>query len=166
MRRSGRCPGCRVELPDREGPTHPYMESSPACWAAFGELIAADYTSPERMAFHQLVVDSYAAQHPGAGDPRQVQSVGLHLMTLCLFLEHDVDPAQGPALHRKMIRRPAFHRLTRSGSGRLDVTHVPTTGPASAARQTAYEWARAVWETYEPARRVIQEWLRESGFEI
>jgi hypothetical protein len=145
---------------------HPYMTSSQGCWAAFGELVAADYSSPGRMAFHQVVVDSYAAQHPGGGNRRQVQSVGLHLMTLCLFLEHDVDPALGSALHRRMIRRPAFARLSRSGPGRLAVTHVPTTGPCSVARDAAYEWARAVWETYEHAWPVVTGWLHEAGFEV
>jgi hypothetical protein len=45
------------------------------------------------MTFHQVIVDAYAAQHPGDGAlPQQVQSVGLHLMTLCLFLEMPTTP--------------------------------------------------------------------------
>jgi hypothetical protein len=119
------------------------------------------------MAFHQVVVDAYAAQHPGTGDDRrQVQSVGLHLMTLCLFLEHDVDPKLGPELHRRMIRRPAFHRLERSGPGDLTLAHVPTGGPGSLAREAAYRWGRAVWETYQPDRPVVYDWLRRSGFDV
>ena len=158
-----RCPGCGLTSPAYDGPTHSYMESSAACWASFGEVVAADYSSAERMAFHQVVVDAYAAQHPGHGDRRQVQSVALHLMTLCLFLEHDVDPSLGPRLHRQMIRRPDFRQLERSGPGVLTVTHVPTTGPVAAAREAAYEWARSVWATYEQHRPVVHEWLRESG---
>lgn len=160
-----RCPGCAAEFPSVDGPTHPYMESSPGCWLAFGELVAADYSDPERMAFHQLIVDSYAAQHPGEGDRRQVQSVGLHLMTLCLFLEHGVDPALGPQVHRRMIRRPAYRRLERSDPGDLTVAHVPTAGPLQAARQAAFGWAAAVWATYEQERSTIIGWLREAGFE-
>lgn len=152
-------------LPTHDGPTHPYMVSSAACWAAFGDLLAADYSSPERMAFHQLVVDAYAAQHPGGDDPRQLQSVGLHLMTLCLFLDHDVSPETGPSLHRRMIRCPAFRRLRRSGYGALTVTHVPVTGPAEAARAAAYEWARSVWDAYAEERPTIEEWLRTCGFD-
>ena len=159
------CPGCGVRLPRRDGPTHAYMTSSPACSATFGELVAADYSAPERMSFHQLVVDSYAAQHPGGDDRRQVQSVGLHLMTLCLFLERNVDPARGPALHRQMIRRPAFRRLERNGPGDLHVTHVPLNGPVPLARQKAYEWARAVWATYAAEWPAVVGWLHESGFD-
>jgi hypothetical protein len=160
------CPGCSGEFVPLDGPTHAYMESSPGCWRVFGELVAADYSSVERMAFHQVIVDAYAAQHPGNGDRRQVQSVGLHLMTLCLFLEHDVDPAHGTALHRRMIDRPAFHVLERTGPGELTVAHVPTEGSIEVARRTAYEWATAVWTTYEPAQATVTQWLRVAGFDI
>ena len=159
------CTGCGGMFPPVDGPSHRYMTSSPGCWQAFGTVLAADYTSPERMAFHQVVVDAYAAQHPGEDGPRQVQSVGLHLMTLCLFLEEGVDPALGPALHRRMVRRPQFHRLERSGPGRLTVLHMPVTGPADAARTAAYEWADAVWSSYTPDHATVRGWLRESGLE-
>ena len=161
-----RCPGCGLMSPAYDGPTHPYIESSAACWAAFGEVVAADYSSAERMAFHQVVVDTYAAQHPGAGDRRQVQSVSLHLMTLCLFLEHDVTPSLGPELHRQMIRRPVFHRLERAGLGALTVKHVPTDGPADVVRAAAYEWARSVWVTYEQHRPVVEGWLHDSCLDV
>jgi len=105
------CPGCRVRLPAVEAPVHPYMTCSPACWVRYGDLLAAQYANPERMAFHQLVVDTYAVQHPDGDDPRAIQSVGIHLMTLCLFLERGTDPALGTRLHRRMIDRPAFHQL-------------------------------------------------------
>ena len=162
---SERCPGCGLVAPAQDGPTHRYMVSSAACWATFCELVAADYSSPERMQCHQLVVDAYAAQHPGDGERQQVQSVGLHLMTLCLFLERDADPSHGPALHRSMVRRPTFRRLERTGPGDLTVTHVPTDGPIEAARAAAYEWARAVWATYEPAWPTVREWLRDCGYD-
>lgn len=142
------------------------MTSSPGCWGMFGKLVAADYSSTERMAFHQLVVDAYAAQHPGDDDRRQVQSVGLHLMTLCLFLEYGADPAQGPQLHRRMIRRPDFHRLRRSGPGELTLDHVPTDGPVDAARHAAYAWAAAVWATYEQEHPTVRQWLRDAGFDL
>ena len=163
---SGRCPGCGLIAPAHDGPTHRYMVSSASCWAAFGELVAADYSSQERMQFHQVVVDAYAAQHPGDGERQQVQSVGLHLMTLCLFLEHDVDPALGSQLHQRMIRRPAFRRLERTGPGDLTLTHVPTVGPIDGVREAAYEWAGAVWSTYEPEWETVRQWVRDSGFDV
>ena len=156
------CPGCGVRLPAYDGPVHEYLTASPACWRAFGERLAADYADPERMAFHQLVVDAYAAQHPGEGERRQVQSVGLHLMTLCLFLEHDVDPAQGPELHRRMIRWPEFSRLV-PGPATLTVLHVPVEAPVPVARAASYEWGRAVWGQYVADHETVRGWLRQAG---
>ncbi len=100
------CPGCGVNLPVLEGSAHPYMTCTPACWAAYGNLLAVQYQHPERMRFHQLVVDTYAVQHPDkAGEPRAVRSVGIHLMTLCLFLEHGADPALGTRLLQQLFAR-------------------------------------------------------------
>ncbi|MCP9491734.1 MAG: DUF5946 family protein [Solirubrobacteraceae bacterium MAG38_C4-C5] len=45
--------------------------------------MAAQYSDPERMAFHQLIVDTYAVQHPDGDEPRAIQSVAIHLKTLC-----------------------------------------------------------------------------------
>ncbi len=141
------------------------MTASPACWSSYGELLAADYASPARMRFHQLVVDAYAVQHPGSDDPRAVRSVGIHLMTLALFLEDGIDPALGTSLHLRMVARPAFHRLDAPPAGAAVLTHldVPRTGDASAARAAAYRWAQAAWDSWEPAHATVDGWLRSAG---
>ena len=159
------CPGCAGSFAESAGPTHRYMTGSPGCWHGFGGLLAADYSSAERMAVHQLVVDAYAAQHPGDGSvPQQVRSVGLHLMTLCLFLERGVDPARGTALHREMVGRPAFHRLVRSGPGALTWQHVPLSGPLHVVRAAVLEWGAAVWDTYRAEQPTVRTWLHAAGF--
>lgn len=30
------CPGCGARFPDRNGPTHRYLEASPGCWGTSG----------------------------------------------------------------------------------------------------------------------------------
>lgn len=167
------CPGCGVTRPARAagsppGPTHPYMTSSPECWAAFGELLAGQYSNPERMAFHQVVVDAYAVQHPGiptgVPDPRAVQSVALHLMTLCLFLEENVDPALGTRLHAQMVVRPTFWYLAPPQfRGELDVTSVPLDGGSAAAREASFAWARSAWSAWREHHTTVRGWLVESG---
>lgn len=59
---------------------------------------------------HQTIVDAYAAQHAGGTSRREIQTVALCLMTLCLFCEDDVDPADGPKLHKQMDRRHPARR--------------------------------------------------------
>lgn len=137
------------------------MTGSAACWARYGELLAAQYVSEERMSFHQLVVDSYAAQHPGDGeDPRAVRSVGIHLMTLCLFLERGADPALGTRLHKPMVERPVFHRLDAPAArGSVTALEVPLDGDPVVAREAAYRWAASAWEAWSDHHATVRTWV-------
>ena len=80
------CPGCGALFEERAGPTHRYMESSPACWAAYGEVLAREYSDQAFYAVHRMSVDTYAVQHPGQPSPQTIQSVAVHLIRLCLQL--------------------------------------------------------------------------------
>lgn len=157
------CPGCGVRLPSVEGPAHPYMTCSAGCWQRYGELLAAQYSDPARMAFHQLIVDTYAVQHPDGDDPRAIQSVGIHLMTLCLFLERGVDPALGTQLHRQMVDRPAFHVLDAPVSrGALTVLDVPIGGRPTTARTAAVAWAQDLWAAWRAHHATVRRWIDDS----
>jgi hypothetical protein len=106
------CPGCGLRLPASDGPVHPYIGASAACWELYGQLLARELADPVDSAVHQLTVDAYAAQHPGRPERRSIQSVGLHLMALCLLLEQGVAPVHLPKLRARMLaRRPAFRWL-------------------------------------------------------
>ena len=151
-------------LPGVDLPAHPYMTSSAACWARYGDLLAVQYASPQRMAFHQLVVDSYAAQHPDGDDHRAVQSVGIHLMTMCLFVERGANPALGTSLHRRMVNRPAFHRLDPPASrGEITLLDVPVDGDPTKARTAAQAWATSVWTAWSSHHQTVRGWIDWSG---
>lgn len=140
------------------------MTASAACWNGYGALLAAQYSSPRRMEFHQVVVDAYAVQHPGGTAPVQVQSVGIHLMTLALFLEEGVDPVQGPQLHRLMLTRPAFSYLVPpTHAGDIAWNHVPLRGAHEVAREAAYAWGRSAWDAWADHHATVDTWLRQCG---
>jgi hypothetical protein len=158
------CSGCGVRLPSVDAPAHPYMTCSAACWLRYTDLLAAQYSDPERMAFHQVVVDTYAVQHPDGADPRAIQSVGIHLMTLCLFLEHGTDPSLGTRLHRRMVRRPVFHQLKAPPTrGRLTMLDVPLNADPRMASRAAYAWAEDVWTAWEAHHQTVRDWIERSG---
>ena len=158
------CPGCGVQLQAVDAPAHPYMTCSPACWVRYGDLLAAQYADPRRMAFHQLVVDTYAVQHPDGDDARAIQSVGIHLMTLCLFLERGADPSLGTRLHRRMVDRPVFHQLEPPPSrGRLTMLDVPLEGDPERARAAAFTWAQDAWTAWASHHQTVREWIGQSG---
>ena len=83
-----KCFSCGGLFPGIEGPVHRYMKSSPGCWSAYGQILAREYSNALYFEVHRLTVDAYAVQHPGSTDRQSIQSVGLHLIRLCLFLEH------------------------------------------------------------------------------
>ena len=86
------CPGCGARyLPHLVDETHPYIGASSACWATFGEVLAREFGDPSFGQVHRQTVDVYAVQHPGADDRRQRQSVALHLIGLCHWLEHGLE---------------------------------------------------------------------------
>ena len=74
------CLGCGAPFPCRDGPIHPYMESSSAYWAAYGEALARECSDPTPVATHRLSVDAYAVQHPGGSSRQSNQSVVVHLI--------------------------------------------------------------------------------------
>ena len=107
------CPGCGVSAAAAGGGAPPVEHhASAGCYALYCQVLARDYANPEyyRLA-HQVVVDDYAAQHAGGTSRREIQTVALCLMTLCLFVEGGVAPADGPALHKRMVaQRPLSRR--------------------------------------------------------
>jgi len=155
------CPGCGLELAARPGaPSHPYIGASPECWALFGELLAREYQDPAYFRVHQLTVDTYAAQHPGVPERRSIQSVGLHLMTLCMVVEDDADPLQGPKLHKRFVSRPVFHWLEPpQPNGRLTVADTLGANSPEEHRDAVHAWARDVWDAWAIHHQTVRSWL-------
>ena len=81
------CPDCKVVLPRADGTPHAYLGASPSCWAAYGELLAKEYSDPAYMHVHRMTVDAYCAQHPGVPERRTIQSINVHLASLYVTVE-------------------------------------------------------------------------------
>jgi len=113
-----RCPGCGLVTADGDGDAPIDHVASAVCYRLYGELLARSYSDPNYRPVHQMLVDAYAAQHAGGTSRGQVQTVALCLMTLCLFIENEIDPAQGPRLHKQMVRpgRPSTGSSRRPSS--------------------------------------------------
>ena len=80
------CPGCKASLEAVDGPTHRYIGASPACWQIYSMLGAGGYAIAGSGRYGDLLVDAYAAQHPGHDSPQARQSVAVHLVTLWAVL--------------------------------------------------------------------------------
>jgi hypothetical protein len=156
------CPSCGARVDEVEWPTHPYLVSSPGCWAAFGALQARELQEWGYPPAHGVAVDAYAASHGGDGSERRDrQSVLIHLAALAAVLEDGADTAaRMELLERLTTPKRDFPQLTRPpGFPALDLLH------AAAARDLAdydlrvREWAQAVWEFWSPAHPTVRTYL-------
>lgn len=154
------CPGCHARFPAGDGPTHRYLESSPGCWAAYGRVLAREYENAAMMSVHQLTVDAYAVQHPGAPGPQAIQSVGIHLATLHLFLDEGVPLAHGPTLHKRgAALSQAFRWLPPPAErGEVTVADLVDVNSVPDHRETVWSWARSAWAAWEEHHETVREW--------
>lgn len=154
------CPGCKGLFPDEEGPTHAYMASTPGCWAAFGRVLAREYEEPRLFAVHRLTVDAYAVQHPGVPSRQSIQSVGVHLVRLCHFLERRLTPEAANAAMLAAAKRKASYTWLEPPTdlGPLTVADVEAArGPAEHAA-TVRRWAAQMWSAWAAYHNVVRAW--------
>ena len=155
------CPGCGLRAPGSGESEPAEHRASVGCYAAYGRLLARDYSDPERYRLaHQVVVDAYAAQHAGGTGHREVQRVALCLMTLCLFVEDGVLPARGPALHRRMVaHRPDLTWLAPPPThGLMTVADVLPARTAAEHADLALRWGAQVWRAWTPHHATVRAW--------
>jgi len=164
------CEGCGGLGVAVDGPTHPYMRSSPECWQAYGELAALLHRLPADDAARHHHVDAYAVQHPGQAeqDRRQRQSVAVHLVSLCLLLEHGQPPGSA-ARRRGRTSATVLPRL-----GLPDWPYLaPPAGPAAvtaidvlAVTRTpdgpllARAWLETAWAAWQDHHSAVRSWAQ------
>jgi hypothetical protein len=153
------CHGCGSRLERVDGPLHAYMLSSPGCWAAFNEVTAREFSSPELMTIHRLSVDAWAVQHPGDGSRRAIQSVGLHLARLMVQLEHGLhDKAANDAMLRFAARKATLPELPPRVAYTSTVAAVAGAVEPEAHRRAVRHWAEATWQDWADQHDFIRRW--------
>ena len=147
-------------MPAVEGPVHRYMESSPGCWAAYGEVLAREYGDRAYYGVHRLSVDAYAVQHPGQASPQTIQSVAIHLTSLCLVFEHGFELDQATAAMQQMAGTKERCRWLEPplSRGRLTVLDLHAATSAQTHSETARAWARDAWEAWSAHHGTIRGW--------
>jgi hypothetical protein len=154
------CPGCGLVLPESGGPQHAYIGASPACWALYGQVLARDYSEYGMPDEHKFIVDAYAVQHPGENGPQARQSVGLHLLRLCLMLERDAPSRHATALMTRAVGNglhiPWFDPVTPLGT--ITVADVLEAADKQAHIAAAREWAEDVWSAWSAQQETVRRW--------
>ena len=158
------CPGCGSRLPVSDGPTHAYMLSSPACWAAFNVLLEREYSEPRLMAIHRLTVDTWAVQHPGDGSRRAIQSVGLHLARLFVQLQQGLSgEAANSAMLRFAERKAELPELPPRVGYQITVADVVADLRPDNHEKMVRRWAQATWDDWADQHDFIRKWATGAG---
>lgn len=158
------CPGCgEPYLPHEHDETHPYIGASAACWATFGELLAREFGDVAYGRVHRHTVDVYAVQHPGTDDRRQRQSVALHLVALCHWLEHEVPVAKLNALTQRLASndRP-WPWLTPPERYPMTVADVLEARNGVEHGGLVRRWGIATWDAWSSHHDIVRAWAREA----
>ncbi|HSR49468.1 MAG TPA: DUF5946 family protein [Acidobacteriota bacterium] len=158
------CVGCGGRFPDLDGPTHRYMESSPACWACFGEVLAREYSDLKYRKVHRLTVDAYAIQHPGQPSDQCIRSVALHAISLCAIFEQDIDLNQATQIIQKAaLDKERFVWLTPPTSmGPMTIADIHPAQDAQEHARLVRQWAESAWSAWSEHHPTFRRWLSGS----
>jgi hypothetical protein len=156
-----RCIGCGGNVPEMEGPTHRYLESSPGCWQIFGRVLALEYSDPSFGRLHRLTVDSYAVQHPGRPSPQTVQSQWLHLISLCVVVERGLAGGYATRVMGAAARaKRHFAWLTPPQSlGEITVVDVVDAATVAEHEKRVRTWAESAWSAWAAHHGTVRGWI-------
>jgi hypothetical protein len=152
------CPGCGALVADIDGPTHAYIGAAPGCWALYGELSARQYVDPAAAPVRKLAVDAYAVQHPGVPGRRQSQSVWVHLIALCLSIEHGFSPETGiRAMTRQLDLERDYGWLEPPRTPyEMTIVDVLKADPGEGQPLAVRRWAEATWLAWADHHEAIR----------
>ena len=136
------------------------MKSSPGCWAAYGGVIAREYSESALADVQRLSVDSYAAQHPGLPSPQSMKSVGVHLIRLCLTVERGFDVRESNRIMVAVSKvKGRFGWLEPPASlGNVNVSHVASASSLDEHREAVRAWSQSVWEAWAAHHETVRAW--------
>ena len=159
------CPGCGAQVPDLpETRTRAeYVGSAPGCWQLYTELLAREYSDIRYAPAHQLTVDTYMVQHPGAPQRRSAQSVAVHLVGLCLLLERGRTALELPRLRKGFVElHPQFPWLEPPPNvGQHTVLEILGATSADEHRSLVDRWAASTWQAWSVHHEQVRAWADE-----
>ena len=159
------CPACGGTFPASDGPTHRYLESSPGCWAAYGEVLAREYSDPVYARLHRLTVDTYAVQHPGRPIPQTIQSAAGHLVSLCLVLERGKSAEEATQAIGAVTRNKGGYIWLDppSSMGAVTVRDVQGAQNAEEHLSVVRRWAESTWQAWSSHHQTVRFWADEAS---
>lgn len=161
------CFSCGAKSLNIQGETHKYMLSSPGCYAMFCEVLEKEYSDWRYAKAHHLTVDSYACQHPGSlGNSKAINSVGIHLVSLFMLLEREMDLVQAAQLKMGFSQYNKQHQIVVALTppedlGSITIYDIWCENRAEPHFEKVRSWAQSVWFSWERHQKTIGQWADE-----
>jgi len=152
------CLQCGAVTPTSNIEAHPYFGASKGCWAAYGTILAREYSDPLFFKNHRQTVDAYALQHPANDD-------NIHLIALTLLYGLGLPPARIPKIMNNIVQKSsqpnnAFKRLCRPVSlSEITVSDIVNLIELQAHLEGVDHWAQGVWKAWEIHHDVAWEFI-------
>ncbi len=152
------CPGCGLKLPEKQLPPNDRYNASGECTELYWQLSFYTLAKQDEDFIHQLLVDTYGAQHSG-GITKRI-TTAFALAGLYLYLEKGYSGARVQEIHLLMAQNktyewPAFAPAQNNTMTIADVVH------ATDKDEQLLKWARSVWRNYESAKPQIIQMIEE-----
>ena len=98
---------------------------------------------------------------PGRPSPQSIQSVAVHLISLCLVLERGVEMTRATAAMQAAVEhKERYIWLTPPPSlGSMTVADVQRAKNAEEHEKLVRAWAESAWTAWSPHHATIQNWL-------
>jgi Family of unknown function (DUF5946) len=156
------CPGCGVVLPGSGEPWDRRTLASEACHALYGEVAGYELEHVIRLGkWHQLLVDTYAAQHAGPETPPI--GTAFALIGLALTLEDGWDGLRVREAHQQLAREfegwPRFELPPSRGS--MTVFDLAMAGSPEAHVERLGAWAADVWAAWSASHAAVRALISE-----
>jgi len=152
------CPGCGAILPVIAGAVHRYIGASASCWAVYSGLNSAGEPPLAPGPLNALLVDAYAAQHPGTPSDQSIQSVAVHLLALYGVLVREEPPDRALWIRQRAVRSgspPKHERFVwldpPSFTDCLTAADIARTPSAIERTALVGEYVRSIWSRWAQA---------------
>jgi Family of unknown function (DUF5946) len=158
----GTCPGCGVMMPGSTEPWDPRSLASEACHQLYGEVVGYESQNIVELGrWHQLLVDTYAAQH--VGPRRPAIGTAFALIGLHLALEVGWDGLAVRDAHQRLANRfrnwPPFAQPAHRGI--VTVHDLARAGLPTEHVAQLRAWAEDVWAAWADEHAAIVALVRE-----
>jgi hypothetical protein len=154
--KQGKCTECGARVPA------PFKQ----CDEMFMSIHAYRLSLNEKFVYlRELLVDAYSLQHQKRYG-KSGKSYAGHLMRLCCGVEFGGPPKMYDAIQNWLNGREEGIGITRPPDlefrGKLTIRNAQDAKNDEEMEQRIQEWAKDVWDAYEPQHEIARNWIEEA----